>query len=340
MKIGGTTRFFITVVITLVVVIIGIILIKGIELKEYSRDYEYMDTYINVKLYAKNERKANKAFDEVDKIFSTYHKLTNRYEDSEYGLYRLNKEGDAIIDYRLYQIIEYGYLWYNKSHGLLNIAIGNLTDVWKKYRDQGSGIPTKEELENAYINFDELDIIQTRSEIYDKKLEGSVTLSEGITLDLGSIAKGYVTDLVGEYLESVGIKSYIINAGGNVLVGKAYKKDYYTIGIESPLEEQIYKVLKGENVAVVTSGGYRRNYTYEGKTYNHIIDPNTKYPADNVLSVTVITDESKEADALATTLFLMSYEEGSEFIKDYNAEAIWYLKDGTIKTTDYISEYE
>ena len=170
---------------------------------------------------------------------------------------------------------------------------------------------------------------------------GSVKLKNGVTIDLGSLAKGYAVDVAGEYLDSIGLDKYIINAGGNVLVGKKYHKDKYKIGIEDPTGEvAIYKIIKAEDMAIVTSGGYRRSYTYNGVKYNHIIDPNTLYPADNMLSVTVITKESKLADALSTTLFLMSYEDGKEFIKDYDAEVIWYLNDGTIKTTDGIKDYE
>lgn len=300
------------------------------EYKEYSKTYFYMDTYINVKINSENEEKASKVLDEIDAIFNEYHNLTNKYEDYEKGLYRLNMNGSGEIDSKLYDIIEYGYNFYPESNKLLNIGIGNVTDIWKKYREEGNGVPSLEELKSVNIDYNNI------------KLDNeSVTLKNGVTIDLGSLAKGYATDIVGDYLKSEGITDYIINAGGNVLVGKKYSKDKYKIGIEDPTGEvSIYKIIKAENVAVVTSGGYRRSYTYNGVNYNHIIDPNTLYPANNMLSVTVITKESKEADILSTTLFLMSYEDGLEYIKDYDVEVIWYLNDGTIKTTDGISKYE
>lgn len=316
------------IITILIIVIIILSIFKSLELKEYSRNYFYMDTYINVKIYASNERKANKALDEIDNIYKEYHNLTNKYEEYNNGLYNLNKNNSK-IDPKLDQMIRYGYDWYKKSNGLLNIALGNVTDIWKTYREKESGVPSIEELKKVNIN------------INDIKIGDEIKLKNNVTIDLGAISKGYTTEVVGNYLKSVGIKSYIINAGGNVLVGDYFKKGTYKIGIEDPTgQKAIYKIVKGNNIAVVTSGGYNRNYTYNGVTYNHIIDPNTLYPASNMLSVTVISKSSKEADALSTTLFLMDYKKGLEFIKNYDAEAIWYLKDGSIITTDGIKAYE
>lgn len=334
-------KVFIYIVVTLVVVILSILLYKSFKLKPYSKNYFYLDTYINVKVYERNKKKALEALDEIDKIYSEYHNLTNKYEPYDNGLYNLNKNGDGIIDYRLYEIIRYGYLWYDKTDGLLNIAIGNVTDVWKKYRDKGEGVPSINELQSKNINISDVYIEEVTSDNKDNKIDSSVILSNGVTIDLGAFAKGYITDVVADYLKSKGINRYIINAGGNVLVGKKYSKDLYKIGIEDPKGEvSIFKIVKGENIAVVTSGGYNRNYTYNGKTYNHIIDPYTLYPKDNMLSVTVIADESKKADALSTALYLMDVEKGKEFVKENDAYAIWVLNDGTVITSEGIEKYE
>lgn len=323
----------------LVLAIVAILIFKAFSIKEYSKNFFYMDTYINVKVYTTKER-ASKAFEGIEDIYKTYHNLTDKFNSHEYGLYDLN-HGKNTIDYRLYKIIEYGYSWYDKTDGLLNIAIGNLSDIWKSYISKGTGLPSKDELNKANINISDVIINETKTDIETKKISDSIKLKHGVTIDLGAIAKGYTTDLVGEYLKNNKIDKFIINAGGNVLVGNAYKKDAFKIGIEDPTGSgQIFKVINGKNIAVVTSGGYHRNYEYNGKTYNHIINPNTKYPADKMLSVTVIAKTSKEADALSTSLFLMDVEKGMEFIKDYDADAIWYLNDGTVITTDGIKNYE
>lgn len=333
-------KVFIAIIGILLFIILGIFIVKSFKVKEYTRNYFYMDTYINVKIYSSSKNKALKALDEIDNIYHTYHDLTDRYNAHEYGLYNLNKNGNSTIDYRLYQIINYGYDWYKKSDGLFNIAIGNVTDVWLKYREKGSGVPTKEELVKKSINISDVIINEVITNVSNPKVD-SIKLNNGVKIDLGAIAKGYTTDVVADYLKSKGIKKYIINAGGNVLVGKKAKESGYKIGIENPTGEGgIYKIVKGEDIAIVTSGGYNRNYTYDGVTYNHIINPKTLYPANNMLSVTVIAKSSKEADALSTTLFLMDVDKGMEFIKEYDADAIWYLNDGKVITTPGIAKYE
>ena len=158
---------------------------------------------------------------------------------------------------------------------------------------------------------------------------------------MGAIAKGYATEKVGEYLKEKGISKFIINAGGNVLVGEHYDNSKYKIGLEKPDQtKEIYKVLKLNNTSVVTSGGYERFYTYEGKTYHHIIDYNTMYPANYFKSVTVITKDSGLADTLSTSLFLMSVEDGKKLIKDLDVDVIWYTIDDEIIKTEGIKGYE
>ena len=92
----------------------------------------------------------------------------------------------------------------------------------------------------------------------------------------------------------------------------------------------------------MTSGGYERFYEYNGHKYSHIIDPNTKYPVEYMKSVTVICDDSAFADALTTTLFLMSIEEGQEFVKDMDMDidVIWYSNDDEVYTTSGVENYE
>ena len=138
-----------------------------------------MDTYISVSVYTTSEAKANRAFKGIDELYKVYDELTNKYVAADYGLYNLN-HGSEEIDYRLYQVIEYGYLWHEKSNGLLNIAIGNVTDIWKKYREEDKAIPTLSELKNVSISMSDVLINETRSDIPDKKIKDSIVLSNGV----------------------------------------------------------------------------------------------------------------------------------------------------------------
>lgn len=304
---------------------------KNIELAEYSKKMYYMDTYITVKVYTETKEQADKALMGVEDIYKEYHSLTDRF-DADGILYYIHNntssDKEIVIDKKLYDILKYSIEWYEKSNEKLNINIGNLTDVWKKYRDAESGVPTSKELTKASKNINIKNIVL----LGNNKIENTHP-----NIDLGAISKGYTTQIAGNYLESIGVNSYLINAGGNVLVGDYYKSEgKYVIGIASPYKNNDSKLLTSlslTNKAIVTSGSYQRYYDYKGKSYGHIIDLDTNYPAEYMVGVTVIADDSALADALSTTLFLMSVPDGQEYIKNFkNVEAIWaYVTDTGIE---------
>lgn len=289
--------------------------------KMYDKTMFYMDTFINVKVYGVDKKEATKLLSNIDKMYKEYHELTDRYNsyDGVKNLYYLNNElkfGEEVtIDPRLSELINYGIAMYDKTDGYINIAMGNVIDVWKEYREKGDSVPKTYELMDKNINIKSI-----------KLNENSFVKKNDVKLDLGAYAKGYVTEKVAEYLEKEGCTKYIINAGGNVRVGDSYKVSKYNIGLEEPFNvSNIYKVLSLENMSVVTSGSYQRYYEVDGEIYNHIINPKTLYPDNFTKSVTVITEDSGYADILSTYLFLLPIEDGLEIVNNLDGvEAIWY----------------
>lgn len=307
-------------------------------LQEFSKNLFYMDTYINVKIYSNDSQKSNSALNEIDNLFKEYHQLTDRYNEYEKinNVYTINNNNLDVetltLDSKLYNLIKFGIDSYNKTNELININLGNVIDVWKKYRENGVGIPTIQELKNSgSININDIVL-----------LENNEILNNNPNIDLGALAKGYALQEAAKHLEELGFDKYLINAGGNVIVGNHYNNDYYKIGIENPNNSNsIHSIIVGNNIAITTSGDYQRYYEYEGKKYHHIINPNTLYPSEYMKSVTVITKDSAIGDMLSTTLFLMSVEEGLEFIKNYSdVEAVWYTLDDKIIKSEGFSNYE
>lgn len=295
------------------------------QVNEYSKNFFYMDTYINVKLYDINEEKANEAFDEIDNIYKKYENMTNAYDENS-EVYKINtsKEKKIEVSEELLEILTLGNEWYDKSDGLFNINMGNLIKTWKAARENGK-LPSK------------LNHKITKLIIEDNYIKNS-----NVNIDLGAIVKGYATELVGDKLENLDIDYYLINAGGNILVGENAKKDYYTIGIEDPLNKSnIYQKVKGENISVVTSGGYERFFEVNNVRYHHIIDPTTKYPANKMLSATVIAKSSTLADILSTTLFLFEPKEAIKLVESIEeVEAILYVDEDTILKSSGFDKYE
>lgn len=299
------------------IILILLLLLTGCskEIKPITKNLFYMDTLINIKIYETDIKKVDDAIIYIDNLYKKYDEITNFYnENSE--LSKLNNSKQLTISNELYDLIEIGIEYYNKSNGLFNINMGGVSKIWHNFRENPTNLPT-EQL-NIDISIDNI-----------KLLDNNTIINNGFSIDLGALVKGYVTELAGNYLEENGLNNYIINAGGNVKVGKSHK-GYYTIGIANPNKNESIMTVKGENISVVTSGGYERFYEYNGIFYHHIIDPNTRYPANYMKSVTVIGKDSGLCDILSTTLFLMDIEKGKEFIKDYDVSVIWYTLDDEI----------
>jgi thiamine biosynthesis lipoprotein len=138
-----------------------------------------------------------------------------------------------------------------------------------------------------------------------------------VKLDLGAIAKGYAVDFVINNLKSEGIKNALINADGDLKVLGQHGDHPWHIGIRDPRANGIIASLDAhDGEAVFTSGDYEHYYDYQGKRYNHILDPRTGYPADKTRSVTVIDNDGARADAAATALFVAGPAQWLTIAKD------------------------
>ena len=323
-----------SIIIFLFILAFVLLIIKRVSYVKYEKNYFYLDTYISVRLYSnKTQKEVDEIFNEIDYLYSEYHMLTDKYNsyDGIVNVYYLNEileDNEEIeIDSRLSNLINEGLKYYEITEGYINIASSNLIDVWKTYSENKDGLPNNSELESVNINISDISL---NGNIFSKK--------NGIKIDLGAFAKGYITELVGNYLEDIGIDKYLIDAGGNIKVGNNYKKDNYLIGIQNPVDtNKIFTKLNVNNLSIVTSGDYQRYYEYEGIRYNHIIDPYTKYPSSKFRSVTVVSKNSFLADIYSTYLFLIDLDEGLEMVNSNDdIEAIWYIdNDNVVRSNNF-----
>lgn len=140
----------------------------------------------------------------------------------------------------------------------------------------------------------------------------------GVRLDLGAIAKGYAADCLVDILRERGVKRASLSLGGNVYVyGKKPGGALWSVAIRDPSKPgQNAFMLKTRDATVVTSGAYERFFEQDGKTYGHILDPATGFPAKSGLeSVTIVSHNSMVADALSTSLFVLGMEKIPEIKK-------------------------
>ncbi|HIE43941.1 MAG TPA: FAD:protein FMN transferase, partial [Candidatus Omnitrophica bacterium] len=185
-------------------------------------------------------------------------------------------------------------------------------------------IPKKEEIEKARTRVGWEKIILTS--------QGEVGFAvDHVSINLGGIAKGYIVDKAIMYLKEKGIRSALINAGGDMYcLGKKRKGEPWQIGIRHPRKKDaIIGVVKLYDKAIATSGDYEKFFTLHGKRFSHIINPSTGYPVDNnVIQATVIAPICADADALATALMVMGTEKGLRLIEGLkDTEAVMIEED-------------
>jgi thiamine biosynthesis lipoprotein len=213
--------------------------------------------------------------------------------------------------------------------GAFDPTVGPLVKLW----GIGSGnerIPGEDEIAAA------LSLVNWRDILIDEEA-GTVFLRRpGMELDLGAIAKGYAADEAARIAAGAGIERALIDLGGNILVYGA-KKDGspWRVGIQNPLGGRgaYIGVAEVRDKTLVTSGVYERFFESGGRRYHHILSTRTGYPVDSgLLSVTVISGNSMDADALSTSLFALGYEKGRALAESLeNTEAIFIFEDRSVR---------
>lgn len=172
----------------------------------------------------------------------------------------------------------------------------------------------------------------------------SARLPEGMELDLGAVAKGYLGDRLADQLRDINIQSALLDLGQSSIQAVGSKPDGspWRIGIQDPAGEGYLGVLELADEAIGTSGGYQRFFEAEGVRYWHIIDPDTAAPARSGLaSVTVVSPSGFLCDGLSTALFVMGLEEGADFWRTHpelDFDAIFISDDGSIHLTPGLEE--
>lgn len=315
---------------------------KNQELKRYEGNFfSSFDTITSITGYAKSQKEFTRQMELLEKKLQHYHKLFDIYHTYD-GINNIKTINDAAgtepvkADADIIKLLQLGKEMYQKTDGQINIASGSVLSVWHDYREQGTLEPENAKLppedllktQANHTDIEQLVIDEKASTVYLKDAE--------MSLDVGSIGKGYAVQRLSEYAREIGMEHVLISVGGNVCaVGTRADGEPWRVGIENPDTESLQSYVRTVDIAdesIVTSGNYQRYYEVDKKRYCHIIDPDTGMPAEHFPSVSVITDDSGIADALSTALFNMEYEEGLSFVESLpDVEALWIMEDGGIR---------
>jgi len=248
---------------------------------------------------------------EIDTLFHRINQSVSYYVPNSV-ISRINRNETDVMDDYFATVLKRSLEIAGETSGAFDPTVSPLVNAW------GFGFAEKQNMTQTLI-----DSLRSITGFHRVRIAGSRVEKEipAIQFDFNAIAKGYAADLAGELLASKGIKTYLVEIGGD-LIARGLKPDGsgWRIGLEEPAKEmhdpQNWAFLvEMHDRAVATSGSYRRYYEREGLRYSHTIDPKTGRPVDhNLLSVSVFAEDSMTADAFATAFMVMGLEKAKEFL--------------------------
>jgi len=293
-----------------------------------------LGTVCSVTLYEQGHSK------NYDSVFSRIIEIENlmSLNISESDVNRINAAAGSEpvqVHEDVFRVIERAVFFAEMSNGAFDPTVGPLVSLWGISGDYPR-VPSHEEIVDVlqFINWRDIELNESTRSVYLKR--------SGMALDLGAIAKGYAASEAAAVLIENKVKRAVIDLGGDIVIfGETRERRPWRVGIQNPVGNHgsymgvLQLSAKDGEKSVVTSGVYERFFVKDGQRYHHIFSPSQGYPASNgLLSVTIITSNAMDADALSTAVFVMGYERGLTLINRLpGVEAIFIFEDNSVYTT-------
>lgn len=325
---------------------------KKKELTRYSTVfYDVFDTVTQVIAYCESEEEFNTQMQALHQDLIAYNQLYDIYNDYA-GVVNVKAINDNAgkapvqVDDRILSMLELARQMYDLTGGKINIAMGSVLGIWHDHReaaeknasDADNTLPTQEELEAAAQHCD------INGLVIDEDAKTVYLSDPEMSLDVGSVGKGYAVEMVCRAAEARGLTSALVSVGGNLrAIGTKPDGSQWTGGVENPWNaSEVYtntssifgSPINMSDLALVTSGDYQRYFVVDGKRYHHLIDPDTLFPSTYFNGVTVLCSDSGLADCLTTGLFCQPLEDGLKIVESLDGvEAMWCTPDQQIITS-------
>jgi len=304
---------------------------------EQSADLFVFGTIVEIKLWGVSTEDASRAFADIQQMFQSMHRDWHAWEPGR--LVDINKAfaagQPATADTDIVEMIRRSQYLETATGGRFNPAIGALIDLWGFHTSDFpiEGPPPSQAQISA--------ILDQHPSTHDIHIEG-LEVSSGnpaVQLDFGGIAKGYAVDLTIARLREMGIDNAIVNAGGDLRAIGTHGDRPWRVAVRKPGGGNAGSVQVHGDEAIFTSGNYERFRQDQTSRYPHILDPATGWPAKDVASATVITDEGIVADAAATALVVAGLDGWPEVARALKLRQVAVVdEDGTIYLTPAMDE--
>ena len=310
-------------ILIIIIIAFAAFFFRGREKQPVTETRFMLDTICTVTLYDW-QGNGERILDEAFNLCGDYEKLLSATVSGS-DIYRINHSGGTPVKVsdETAGLLERAKNYCLLSGGEFDITIYPVKSLWDFSGDSDS-LPNAKKLSKAAALVD-----------YSKiTLDGAtVTLPDGMGIDLGAVAKGFIADRVADYLRESGVTSAVIDLGGNIYaIGRRNDGNLWRVGIQMPFAEGEADVVETADSSVVTSGVYQRYFEKDGKIYHHILRSSDGMPCDTGLySVTVISDCSEQCDALSTICMLLGYEKSKALLDRFaGIRAVFITADGQI----------
>lgn len=284
-----------------------------------SSKVELMGTFARITVVTDDQARAQNAIEAAIKELERVEDMMSAHMgDSELAL--LNKSAwssDFVASKELFELIQKSIEFSKLSDGEFDVSVGPLIQLWHTADVKGSQ-PTQEQIEEAKnkVGYEKL--------ILDKEKHTIRFAVEGMSIDLGAIAKGYGIDKAVETLQRAGVIGGLVDVGGDIRCFGAPPAGEmaWVVGLQDPKAADMYTTDETvlarfvvSNCAVATSGDYRRYVEVDGQRQSHILDPKTSHGAKGLSSVSIFAPDATTADAMATTVSVLGFLKGLDLVE-------------------------
>ncbi len=294
-----------------------------------------LGTTISVTVYEPASEAVDAVFARVREIEEKMSTSVDDYDTTE--LLQVNRGADEVavrVSDDTFFVLEAAKEYSEISFGAFDLSIWPLVRIWG-FGTADASIPPEPRIEATRA------LVDYRKVRLDPASRSIFLEEKGMGVDVGGIAKGYAADEARRILREYGVERALLDFGGNILtIGEKPDGSPWRIGIQNPDSQRgrFLGIVETGPGAVVTSGDYERFFEVDGVRYHHIIDPETGYPTRNGLrSVTILAEDSMDADALSTAVFVLGVEEGTKLIETMPTVEAAFVTDDTVYLTSGMS---
>jgi FAD:protein FMN transferase len=277
------------------------------------------EVQFNAGQYEDDTRLALEALDLVDRMED---QLSFFREHSELShVNRTAAEGPVEVDAELFELLETALRISQETEGAFDLTASPLWEAWG-FAQRAGRTPDDETLSEA------LSRVGSQFVELDPERQTIRFLKPGLRLNLGAIGKGYALDRCAEQLASAGVGDFLIHGGGSSVLARGSQstgqeskgqrnRDGWLLGVRHPTRpDRRLAEIRLRDRGLATSGSWAQSFVHGGRRLGHILDPRTGWPAEGVLSTTVVAPSATLADALSTAFYVMGPEKSLDFCRD------------------------